>query len=98
MYSLRAQRRSVLQMAQQGGDAARLRELLAQRYQIDRDDRLLRRVVLEEDSPEFGFDRLRREYRERRELAGSTVRLRRDDERGEAMLRALACVPKTVGG
>jgi erythronate-4-phosphate dehydrogenase len=50
-----------------------VRTLLAQRYAIEDDDRRLRDVVLESDDPAAGFDRLRKHYPERREVAGSRV-------------------------
>src|SRR6056297_294805 len=52
-----------------------LRYLVAARYDIARDDALLRQALAPDAPmpPREGFDRLRREYRRRRELAGSTV-------------------------
>jgi erythronate-4-phosphate dehydrogenase len=56
--------------------AGLVRYLVQSRYDIHRDDALLRQAVLEEQ-PAAGagmrFDLLRRSYRERRELAGSRV-------------------------
>lgn len=54
--------------------AALLRSLLQSRYAIRADDARLREVVLQAgDERGEGFDRLRRTYTERRELAGSRV-------------------------
>lgn len=52
-----------------------LRYLVAARYDIARDDALLRQALAPGAliPPGEGFDRLRRDYRRRRELAGSTV-------------------------
>ncbi|WP_167854762.1 4-phosphoerythronate dehydrogenase [Mangrovimicrobium sediminis] len=54
-----------------------LRSLLAARYRVADDDRLLREAVLgcDTDTAAGNFDRLRKQYRERRELAGSQVQL-----------------------
>ena len=86
---------SVLQLATEGDTTSRLRDLLQQRYRIERDDELLRQLVPGEGAVGPGFDRLRREYRERRELAGSSVRVKAEDMSGIALLRALDCVPLT---
>jgi erythronate-4-phosphate dehydrogenase len=57
-------------------DAGLVRSLVQSRYDIHRDDALLRQAMLV-DQPSMGrgqrFDLLRKSYRERRELAGSAV-------------------------
>lgn len=57
------------------GPADALRQLLRQRYDIERDDAGLRAASLAvgADAAAAGFDQLRRDYRPRRELAGSRV-------------------------
>jgi erythronate-4-phosphate dehydrogenase len=70
-----------------------VRGLLAQRYAIEDDDRRLREVVLNSDAPEAGFDRLRKHYPERREVAGSRLQFAAN---ARSMLRwaeALGAVP-----
>ncbi len=56
-------------------DSALLRQLLTARYVIGDDDRALRNAVATADhwAMSEAFDRLRRDYPERRELRGSTV-------------------------
>ena len=71
--------------------AALLRHLLACRYDIRRDDAALRQATLAVDEVDAanGFDRLRREYPQRRELAGSLVRVQGIPHE---LLRGLGCV------
>ena len=54
---------------------ALLRWLLQLRYDISRDDSLLREVAMQQDEQARaeGFDRLRKQYPRRRELSGSPV-------------------------
>jgi len=73
-----------------GTNAAIVRDLLSQRYDIRRDDALLRET-LTEANPAGGFDRLRRDYRERRELGGSAVIPGDGSEREAAVIHALGC-------
>lgn len=68
--------------------AQQIRHLLGQRYDIGEDDRLLRSL---QDDRARGFDRLRRDYRERRELAGSQLQSSGLDANAIALLRALGC-------
>lgn len=58
------------------GGAGLVRMLVAERYRLAEDDRLLREAMdtcMSTTSRGQAFDRLRRQYRKRRELAGSTV-------------------------
>ena len=74
--------------------AALVRHLVQARYDIGRDDALLRQAVAE-PTPGRGerFDLLRKSYRERRELAGA--RVRGAAQPGHiALIRALGCVPE----
>lgn len=77
-----------------GDPATLLRQLLSQSYWIAQDDRLLRDVVYEAADPEKGFDRLRREYAERRELAGRSVMVDAGNVAGRDLVRALGCIPQ----
>lgn len=73
--------------------AGLLRYLLQNRYDIVEDDSLLREAVAAEvQTPPAGagFDRLRKTYRERRELAGSAVNAMALPEQ-TALARALGC-------
>lgn len=67
-----------------------VRHLIQAKYDIRQDDALLRQATANKESADSaaGFDRLRKTYRDRRELAGSPV-----DYSGEHMsiLRALGC-------
>lgn len=59
-----------------GGAAEFVRALLAERYRLADDDRLLRDAMYAAPTPELrgrAFDLLRRSYRKRRELAGNVV-------------------------
>tara|TARA_R110000823_G_scaffold130015_21_gene258146 strand:+ start:3298 stop:4443 length:1146 start_codon:yes stop_codon:yes gene_type:complete len=70
-----------------------LRFLLTARYDIAADDALLRQAVAPNamaPAPQ-GFDRLRREYPERRELAGSTVSGVDLDAEAVALVEAMGC-------
>lgn len=75
--------------------AALLRVLIQARYDIFLDDTLLRESVAGESEPSSraaGFDLLRKSYRDRRELAGSTVQGLSLPEH-IALAHALGCVP-----
>lgn len=77
------------------GAAAAVRSLLRQRYVIEDDDRRLRETVLSGVDVAAGFDRLRRDYPERREVAGSRVMV---PETGGVLadcVEALGAVPVT---
>jgi erythronate-4-phosphate dehydrogenase len=79
--------------------AASLRSLVQQRYDILQDDRFLRAAATEvkaqANSVGQSFDRLRRDYRERRELAGSTVALVGANPEQQHLVSALGCTPDT---
>ncbi len=69
------------------------RFLLRARYDISLDDALLRETVVDARAQPLdgtAFDRLRKSYRRRRELAGSTVQGLRSPEQ-RAIARALGC-------
>ena len=73
--------------------AGLLRELLRSRYDIQRDDARLRSVTLGKPAKEAaaGFDLLRRDYPQRRELSGSTVRGNCKHLRDRELVRGLGC-------
>ena len=79
--------------------AGLVRHLLHSRYDISRDDAMLRGATLGKivTSAGEGFDRLRKEYRERRELLGCTVRGEFQSQRDLALVRGLGCVPVPEG-
>ncbi len=81
-----------LHLAGEGG-AALLRRLLCGRYDILRDDALLRGALLAAGRVEARerFDDLRRDYAGRRELAATTVRGDVADEADIERVRALGC-------
>lgn len=81
---------SPLTVASQLGAAGVVRSLLDQRYDIRRDDALLRASVMEPD-PAAAFDKLRKNYRERREVAGSVVSLRTESPEMTRTIEAMAC-------
>ena len=70
-----------------------VRSLLRQRYDILRDDALLRGAVLGAGGVKARerFDTLRRDYRGRRELSGSPVFAEVDCDADAALVRALGC-------
>jgi erythronate-4-phosphate dehydrogenase len=76
--------------------AGLIRHLIATRYDIGLDDALFRQS-LEEPDPAAAFDRLRREYRVRRELAGSTVTAGRFSAEQRAVVLGLGCAPRPGG-
>jgi len=66
-----------------------IRQLIMMRYDIRQDDSLLREAL---DSATLGaFDRLRREYADRRELRGSELAISGLDDSRTQVLRALGC-------
>lgn len=75
------------------GRAELVRCLLASRYAIGLDDTALREATLglSPDAAAAAFDCLRREYRRRRELAGSVIRLEHACAEDLATLDALGC-------
>jgi len=73
-----------------------VRRLIQERYDIWQDHRLLR-ASLEEPEPAVAFDRLRKEYRVRRELAGTTVSITGATDEQMALVRALGCIPLAHG-
>jgi erythronate-4-phosphate dehydrogenase len=79
--------------------AGLVRHLVQSRYDIQRDDALLRHAVLEEQPASAcgrRFDLLRKSYRERRELAGSRVSgVWQTEHMG--LVVALGCVPAPQG-
>lgn len=84
-----------LALAQGLGAADVLRSLLRQRYDIMHDDALLRAAAVQARGEPVGaaFDRLRRDYRERRELAGSVVSMAGASGEQRRVVRALGCQP-----
>lgn len=70
--------------------AALVRHLLGQCYDIREDDRRLRETCAGGQNVAKAFDGLRRDYPERRELAGSTVTV--SDESQRQLVRALGCI------
>ena len=79
--------------------AGLIRRLLQSRYDIREDDRRLRQVVRTAGGKDIaaGFDRLRRTYPERRELAGARVIVRDGTSADRALVEALGCVPEVMG-
>jgi erythronate-4-phosphate dehydrogenase len=77
------------------GRAELLRRLLVKRYDISRDDAALREVTLGRSAADAaaGFDRLRRDYPQRRELAGSAVCLTDAAAGDTEMVLGLGCTP-----
>ncbi len=77
-----------------------LRYLLGQCYRVADDDRRLREttLTLPEKAAADNFDRLRRDYPERRELAGSRVRISAGGPDHAALVRALGAEPIVGGG
>jgi len=75
--------------------AALMRHLLRTRYDIRRDDALLRSATLgvDIDQAAVNFDLLRKQYRERRELLGSTVHGDFQSQGDLELVRGLGCVP-----
>jgi erythronate-4-phosphate dehydrogenase len=88
-----------LRLAAGVSGAALVRALLRQRYDILRDDALLRGAVIGAGRVEARerFDRLRREYPERRELAGSGLTARELKDPDRALLIGLGCVVNDAG-
>ncbi|MEH6584167.1 MAG: 4-phosphoerythronate dehydrogenase [Halioglobus sp.] len=74
--------------------SALLRWALASRYSIGEDDRLLRAATLGVSAEEsaVAFDQLRKNYGERRELAGSRLQVNSASPDQSVLLQALGCV------
>lgn len=83
-----------LQVAPQDTGAALLRTIISQRYDIAADDAALRDATLgvEASAAASGFDRLRRNYPERREILGSRVSLQPPGVREQQLLAGLGCL------
>lgn len=83
-----------LQLAPQQGGAALVRTVLSQRYDIAADDAALRATTLGADATAAaaGFDRLRREYPERREILGSVVSAQPPGALEQGLLVGLGCL------
>ena len=83
-----------LQIAPQDKGAALLRTVISQRYEIAADDAALREATLgvEANAAASGFDRLRRDYPERREILGSGVSLQPPGVREQQLLAGLGCL------
>lgn len=73
--------------------AALLRAVVSQRYDIRSDDAALRRVTLGADPvvAAAGFDQLRRNYHERREILGTPIPQIKHDPGAQTLLSALGC-------
>lgn len=82
-----------LQPGEHGSDAALLRHILSQRYDIAVDDAALRAVALDPDprAAAAAFDQLRRHYPERREVLGSRVAPGALSASAERLLVGLGC-------
>lgn len=81
-------------------NAGLVRHLLQSRYDIFLDDSLLREAVVQSESTSGSgqaFDLLRKQYRERRELAGATVRGKVQSAAQVALIHALGCVYHVAG-
>ena len=87
-----------LQLEQASDPAEVIRQLCVASYPIERDDRLLRDAILEQVPAQAAdnFDRLRKCYPERRELAGRKVALGRELSPFRALVSALDCHPFTL--
>lgn len=69
---------------------SKLRYIVRQIYDINRDDKLIRKMIeMNEEGRMLYFDRLRNEYSFRREFTNYTVVLKSDDKRLVKMLRKL---------
>jgi len=75
-----------------------VRNLLASRYDIREDDNCLRTAAATEPDIGAAFDRLRRTYGERRELAGSRVYSAAPTKTCREVVAALGCVLEERGG
>ncbi len=78
--------------------AQALRNLIADCYRIEEDDKRLREAVLDvtEAQSRASFDQLRKQYPRRREMAGRIVQLDTADPAWRDLVLALACVPDVV--
>jgi len=90
--------REPLRLDHAAGPADVLRQLLAASYGIEEDDQLLRAATfgLEPGAAADNFDRLRKHYAQRRELAGRRVVLARHLDSWRPLVSAIACVPSNV--
>jgi erythronate-4-phosphate dehydrogenase len=75
-----------------------LRWAIQARYDIQYDDTLLRQAILGSTPQAGAFDQLRKNYRERRELAGTTVSITAGNGAQADLLRALGCIVTETGG
>jgi len=89
-----------LQITSQDTGAALLRTVISQRYDIAADDVALRGATLgvEASAAASGFDRLRREYPERREILGSRVSLQPPGMFEQRLLAGLGCLVGSAPG
>ncbi len=85
--------RPVLRLASADSGADAIRQLLAQRYRPVEDDHRLRAVCASGEAIAAGFDRLRKQYPQRRELAGSEVQLAPAASAFAPQVRALGARP-----
>ena len=83
----------VISLSEPVGGAALLRAMLRHNYDIAVDDRLLREAVKGHplSVAAVNFDRLRREYRVRREVYGSVVECSLVDPSDRQIIEAMAC-------
>ncbi|MEH6591471.1 MAG: 4-phosphoerythronate dehydrogenase [Halioglobus sp.] len=75
-----------------------LRWAVQARYDIRADDKLLRQAMLDGTLQTGAFDQLRKSYRDRRELAGTTVSVVAGNTAQTTFLKALGCVVTETGG
>ena len=80
----------------QNGQASCLRALLQQSYDIALDDSLLRAGVIGQTNAALNFDTLRKQYRQRLEVAGRTVKADAPDDSTLELLSAMGCVVDQV--
>jgi erythronate-4-phosphate dehydrogenase len=74
-----------------------LRWAVQAHYDIQHDDTLLREATLGSDTLAGAFDHLRKTYRDRRELAGTTVSVVAGNRVQHKLLKALGCVIRQSG-
>jgi erythronate-4-phosphate dehydrogenase len=89
-----------LKLKEPASGASLVRELLRARYRIEIDDKRLRSATLgaAPDEAARGFDRLRREYPERRELFGSALHGELRSEADRQLAQALGCRLEPASG
>jgi erythronate-4-phosphate dehydrogenase len=80
----------------QNDQASCLRALLQQSYDIALDDSLLRAGVIGQTNAGLNFDTLRKQYRQRLEIAGRTVRADAPTDSTLELLSAMGCVVEQV--